>query len=58
MISVSKNVYINKLDNIVNNYNNSHHSTIEMKSVDVKSNTFIDFGVENNDEDPKCKVGE
>ena len=58
MISVSKNVYINKLDNIVNNYNNSHHSTIEMKSVDVKSSTFIDFGVENNDEDPKCKVGE
>ena len=58
MISVSKNVYINKLDYIVNNYNNSHHSTIEMKSVDVKSSTFIDFGVENNDEDPKCKVGE
>ena len=58
MISLSKNVYINKLDNIVNNYNNSHHSTIEMKSVDVKSSTFIDFGVENNDEDPKCKVGE
>ena len=39
MTSVSNNVYINKLDDIVNNYNNTYHSTIKMKSVDVKPRT-------------------
>ena len=40
--SVSKNVYISKLDDIVHKYNNTYHSTIKMKSVDVKPNTYID----------------
>ena len=44
MNSVSKNVYIDKLDDIVNKYNNTYHSTIKMKPVDVKSNTYINFG--------------
>ena len=39
MTSISKNVYIDKLDDIVNKYNNTYHSTIKMKPVDVKSNT-------------------
>ena len=43
MTSVSNNVYINKLDDIVNNYNNTYHSTIKMKPVDVKPRTQIDF---------------
>ena len=42
MTSVSKNVYIDKLDDIVNKYNNTYHSTIKMKPVDIKSNTYID----------------
>ena len=42
MISVSKNVYIDKLDGIVNKYNNTNHSTIKIKPIDVKSNTYID----------------
>ena len=42
MISISKNVYIDELGNIVNKYNNAYHSTINMKLVDVKSNTYID----------------
>ena len=46
MNSVSKNVYIDKLDDIVNKYNNTYHSTIKMKSVDVKSTTYIDFSKE------------
>ena len=37
--SVSKIVYINKLDNIVKNYNNTYHSSIKMKPIDVKPNT-------------------
>ena len=39
--SISKNVYINKLDDIVNKYNNTYHRTIKMKPVDVKSNAYI-----------------
>ena len=42
LISISKNMYINKLDNIVNKYNNTYHSAIKMKPVDVKSNTYVD----------------
>ena len=41
MISISKNVYIDKLDDIVNKYNNTYHSTIKNKPVDVKSDTYI-----------------
>ena len=40
MTSVLKNVYINKLDNIVNQYNNSYHRTIKMKPVDIKPNIY------------------
>ena len=39
MTSISKNVYIDKLDDIVNEYNNTYHRTIKMKPVDVKDNT-------------------
>ena len=42
MTSASKNVYIDKLNDTVNKYNNTYHSTIKMKSIDVKSNTYID----------------
>ena len=58
MTSVSKNVYIDKLDDIVDEYNNTHHRTIKMKPVDVKDNTYIDFDKEVNDKDPKFKVGD
>ena len=42
MTSISKNVYMDKLDDIVNEYNNTYR-TIKMKSIDVKDNTYIDF---------------
>ena len=58
MTSVSKNVYINKLDDIVGEYNNKYHRTIKMKPVDVKGNTYINFKKEVNDKDPKFKVGD
>ena len=58
MTSVSKNVYIDKLDDIVGEYNNSYHRTITVKPVDVKDNTYIDFKEEVNDKDPKFKVGD
>ena len=56
MTLVSKNVCIDKLDDIVNEYNNTYHRTIKMKSVDVKDNTYIDFEKEANNKDPKFKV--
>ena len=46
-----------KLDDIVNKYNNINHRTIQMKPIDVKDNTYIDFGKEVNDNDLKFKVG-
>ena len=58
MISKSKSRYIDKLYDIVNGYNNIYHRTMKMKSVDVKSSTCIDFGIENKEKDPKFKVGD
>ena len=58
MTSISKNLYIDKLDDIVNEYNNIYHRTIKMKPVDVKDNTYIDFLEEVNNKDPKFKVGD
>ena len=56
--SISKNVYIDKLDDIVNEYNSKYHRTIKMKPIDVKGNTYIDIGKEVNDKKPKFKVGD
>ena len=58
MTSVSKNVYINELDDIVNKYNNTYRSTIKTKSVDVKSNIYIDSSKEINNKDPKFRIGD
>ena len=58
MTSISKNVYIDKLDDIVDEYNNTYHTTIKMKPIDVKDNTYINADKEINNEDPKFKVGD
>ena len=58
MISIPKNVNIDKLDDIVDEYNNTKHRTIKMKPIDVKDNTYINIGKEVNDKDPKFKVGD
>ena len=58
MTSISKNVYIDKLDDIVNEYNNTYYRTIKMKPIDVKDNTYINLGKEVNDKDPKFKIGD
>ena len=51
-------MYIDKLDDIVNKYNNIYHSTIKLKTANVKDNAYIDFDKESNNMDPKFKVGE
>ena len=58
MTSISKNVYIDKLDDIVDEYNNTYHTSIKMKPIDVKDNTYINTSKEINNKDPKFKVGD
>ena len=55
MKSISKNVYANKLNDIINKYNNTNHITIKLMSVVVKSSTY-DFNIENDDTEPKLEV--
>ena len=58
MTLISKNVYIDNLDDIVNKYDNTYHSIMKMKSANVKSNTYIDSSKEINDKNPKFKIGD
>ena len=51
-------MYIDKLDDIVHIHNNKKHRTTKMTLIDVKDNTYTDFGKEVNDNDPKFKVGD
>ena len=57
MTSISQIVYIDKLDDIVDEYNNTYR-TIEMKPIDVKDNAYINFEKESNNKDPKFKIGD
>ena len=68
MTSISRNVHtdkyvVNKYNNniagnIVNKYNNKHYRTTKRKPIDIKTSTYFGFGVENNNKDPKFKVGD
>ena len=58
MTSISKNVYIVKLDEILHKYNNTYHSTIKKKPADVKSNTYIESSKKINNKNPKFKIGD
>ena len=58
MTSISKNVYIDKLDDTAHKYNNKKYRTIKKKPTDVKDNTYIDFGKEVNNNYPQFKVGD
>ena len=58
MTSISKNVYIDKLDDIVDEYNHSYHTTVKMKPAVVKDNAYINADKEINNKDTKFKVGD
>ena len=58
MTSISKNVYIDKLDDIVSEYINTYHRTIKMKPINVKENAYINIDKEINSDDPTFKVGD
>ena len=58
--SISKKIYIyiDKLDDIVNKYNNTYHRATIMKPLDVNPSIYNDFNKENNKERPKFKAGD
>ena len=58
MTTISKNVYIDELDDIVNYCNNTYHRTIKMKLADVKSSTYIGSSKEISDKDLQFKIGD
>ena len=58
LTSVSKNVSIDKLGDIINKYNYKYYKTIKMKPDDVKSNTSIESSKEINKKNPKFKIGD
>ena len=58
MTRVGKNVYFNVLDNIVDKYNNTYHSSVKMKPKNVTDNSFAEYSEESNKKSPKFKVGD
>ena len=58
MTAISKNIYVNVLDDIVNKYKNTVHKTIKMKPIDVTYDSFAQYNEESNKKDPKFKVGD
>ena len=58
MTATDKNVYYNVLDDVVNKYNNTKHSTIKMKPIDVGDNNKRVYIDEHNEKDSKFKIGD
>ena len=58
MTADSKNVYLDVLNNLVDKCNNTFHRTMEMKPIDVKSDSYAEHNVDSNEKDPKYKVGD
>ena len=58
MTAISKNVYVDVLDDIVNKYNNTVHKTIKMKPIDVTDDSFAEYNEESNKKDPKFKISD
>ena len=58
MTAISKNVYFDGLDDIVNKYNNAVRRNIKMKPIDVTSNSHAEYNEDSNKKDPKFKVGD
>ena len=58
MTAVSKNIYCDALDRIVNKYSNTVHRTIKMKLIDVTSDPYAEYNEDSNETKPKFKVGD
>ena len=53
MTTISKDVYVDVLDDIVNKYNDTVHKTIKMKPIDITDDSFAKYNEESNKKDPK-----
>ena len=58
MTAISKNIYFDMLDDIVNKYNNTVHRKIKMKPIDVTDYSFVEYNEDSNKRIPKLKVGD
>ena len=58
MTAISKNVYFDVLDDILDKYNNTAHKTIKMKPIDVTDDSYAEYNEDFNKKDPKFKVGD
>ena len=58
MTAISKNVYFDVLDDIVDECNNTYHKTIKMKPIDVGDDSFAEYNEESNEKDPKFKTSD
>ena len=58
MTTISKNVYFDVLEDIVNKYNNTVHKTIKMKPINVTDDSFVEYNEDSNKRNPKFKVGD
>ena len=58
LTAISKNVYFDGLDDIVNKYNNAVHKTIKTKPIDATDNSYAEYNEDFNRKDPKFKVGD
>ena len=56
--AISKNVYFDVLDDIVDKYNNTVYRTIKMKRIDIVCNSYVEYNEDLNRKDPKFKVGD
>ena len=57
MTAVSKDIYFDVLDNIVDKYGNTYHRTIATKPIDVKPDSYAEYNVDSNDKDSKFRIG-
>ena len=58
MTAISKNVYIDVLNDIVNKYNNTIHRTIKIKPIDVTNDSYVEYNEKSNKKGPKLKVND
>lgn len=58
MTKASKNVYIDRLNNIFDKWNNTYHRKVKMKPVNVNPSTYVEFNAESNEKDYKFKVAD
>ena len=58
MTAVSKNIYFDVSNDIVDKYNSTYHRTIKMKPIDIKYDFYAEYNVGSNNKDPKFKIGD